>query len=346
MNKIRKKLKWDHLSLDAIIKLHDAPEVARFGARILVMFVMFITLMLILLPWQQTSNGSGKVIAFSPDKRLQNISAPFSGRIKTWYVREGQALKKGDPILEIVDMDPMLLERLKIELDAAKKQYEAADAVAKTSELDSVRQKQLFDKGISSRKDYENALIALKNAQSAEAGALAALTQAESRYMRQSNQVIRAPEDGLVLKLKAGAGTAVVSEGESIAEFVPEGGDLAVQIYIQGMDLPLVRPGAHVRLQFEGWPAIQFSGWPSVAVGTFGGVVNIVDPSANKEGKFRVIVVKDQENWPETRFIRQGTRVNAWILLNNVPLGFELWRQFNGFPPSLPSDEEAIGESE
>jgi len=335
MNKFKK---WDGHSLDEIVRAHDAPEIARFGARVLVMFILFISIMLVMLPWQQTSTGEGRVIAFSPDKRLQNIAAPFSGRIKKWFVTEGQALKKGDPVVEISDVDPLFLERLKIELDAAQKQYEAAKAVSQASEFDHNRQKELFAKGISSRKDFEGALIALKNAQSAEAGALAALTQAESRYTRQSNQVIRAPEDGFVLRLKAGASSVVVSEGESLAEFVPEGEDLAAEVHIAGMDLPLVRVGAKVRLQFEGWPAIQFSGWPSVAVGTFGGRVVMVDPSADADGRFRVIIARGKESWPESRFIRQGTRLNAWILLNNVPLGFELWRQFNGFPPTLPKE--------
>lgn len=332
------KFKWEKHSLSEIVKIHDAPEIARFGARVLVMFIMFILIMLILLPWQQTSTGEGRVIAFSPDKRLQNIAAPFPGRIKKWYVTEGQQLKKGEPVVELTDVDPMFLERLKIELEASRKQYEAAKAVTQTSQYDHTRQQQLFQKGISSRKDFEAALIALKNAQSAEAGALAALTQAESRYSRQSNQVIRAPENGFVLRLKAGAGTVVVAEGEGLAEFVPEGEDLAAEVHIKGMDLPLVRIGAKVRLQFEGWPAVQFSGWPSVAVGTFGGRVVMVDPTAGTDGRFRVIIARGKERWPESRFIRQGTRLNSWILLNNVPLGFELWRQFNGFPPSIPKE--------
>jgi hypothetical protein len=48
-----------------------------------------------------------------------------------------------------------------------------------------------------------------------------------------------------------------------------------------------------------------------------------------------IIIPEKGEKWPESRFIRQGTRVNGWILLNKVSLGYELWRQFNGFPPSL-----------
>ena len=105
---------------------------------------------------------------------------------------------------------------------------------------------------------------------------------------------------------------------------------------------PLIEPGRHVRLQFEGWPAIQFAGWPSVAVGTFGGKVAFVDATDDGFGAFRIVVVPDgDEPWPEGRFLRQGVRANGWILLDEVRLGFELWRQFNGFPPSVATEQAA-----
>nr|MCH9680528.1 transporter [Deltaproteobacteria bacterium] len=88
--------------------------------------------------------------------------------------------------------------------------------------------------------------------------------------------------------------------------------------------------------QFEGWPAVQFVGWPSVAVGTFGGTVAFVDATDNGAGRFRVVVVPDgEEPWPAARYLRQGVRANGWVLLNQVSIGYELWRQFNGFPPAV-----------
>jgi hypothetical protein len=106
---------------------------------------------------------------------------------------------------------------------------------------------------------------------------------------------------------------------------------------------PLVTPGRHVRLQFAGWPALQFSGWPSVAVGTFGGTVTVVDAVDDGLGRFRVLVIPDQgvpgtvtnEPWPDPSYLRPGGKVSGWIMLDVVSLGFELWRQFNGFAPSL-----------
>jgi membrane fusion protein, adhesin transport system len=61
-----------------------------------------------------------------------------------------------------------------------------------------------------------------------------------------------------------------------------------------------------------------------------------VDATDNGLGVFRIVVVPDgDEPWPEGRFLRQGVRANGWILLDQVRLGFELWRQFNGFPPNV-----------
>ena len=118
---------------------------------------------------------------------------------------------------------------------------------------------------------------------------------------------------------------------------VPDTDELAVEMKVSGNDMPLIHEGDRVRLQFEGWPAVQFVGWPSVAVGTFGGKVNRVFPTDDGMGNFRVVVTPDnhfarEDGWPDDRYLRQGVRANGWVLLKQVPLGYEIWRQLNGFP--------------
>jgi hypothetical protein len=110
---------------------------------------------------------------------------------------------------------------------------------------------------------------------------------------------------------------------------------IVAELFIDGNDLTLVRKGDKARLQLEGWPAVQFVGWPSVAVGTFGGRVYLVDPTTNDKGQFRVLVEPDPDDapWPDQEYLRQGVRAQGWILLNRVSIGWELWRQLNGFPP-------------
>jgi len=161
------------------------------------------------------------------------------------------------------------------------------------------------------------------------------LLEMETTVARQGSRVITAPFDGYLVMINANMGTAVLKAGDPIATIVPRTTDRSVQIWLAGNDTPLVEPGRHVRLQFEGWPAIQFSGWPSVAVGTFGGEVISVDAIDDGTGKFRILVgpAADDIQWPEERFLRQGTRANGWVLLERVPLWFEVWRRLNGFPP-------------
>ena len=326
-----------------MLELHELPEPAKLFTRLMIIFFLFMAIFFIAIPWQQTADGAGKVMAYLPQDRVQNIHATVTGRIKKWFVKEGTFVKQGDPIMEMIDIDPNYLSRLNVENNAIKSQYDAAVQVARTAKYDYDRQVDLYNKGISSRKDMEQATIAYRNAQSAEAQALSTYTQSQSKLTRQESQVVNAPTDGTIVRLLVGTSSVIVNQGDVVAIFVPRSDRLSAQIFIRGNDLPLVYEGRKVRLQFEGWPAIQFSGWPSIAVGTFGGVVSFVDQTATPEGLFRVIVVPGpKDKWPSSRYIRQGTRVNGWILLNNVALGYELWRQFNGFPPSLDNPPDSF----
>jgi multidrug resistance efflux pump len=155
---------------------------------------------------------------------------------------------------------------------------------------------------------------------------------------------ITAPRSGLIQQWNGLVGSDSVKEGDQMFVLVPETDKLGVEMKVSGNDLPLIHEGDRVRLQFEGWPAVQFVGWPSVAVGTFGGKVNRVFPTDDGMGYFRVLVVPDDEKegenpWPDDRYLRQGVRANGWVLLRQVALGYEIWRQLNGFPPVIADDE-------
>lgn len=189
----------------------------------------------------------------------------------------------------------------------------------------------------------EDAKAARASALAEASSARAELARVEVRMSRQTSQAVRAPRDGVVLRLVAFQGSEILKQGDPLVVMVPNTESRAVEIWVSGNDAPLITPGRHVRIQFEGWPAIQFSGWPSVAVGTFGGEVSFVDATDDGSGRFRVVIVPTaSEPWPDARYLRQGVRVNSWVVLNQVALGYELWRQFNGFPPAL--DEEAKDE--
>ncbi len=320
----------------------NTPKPLKVLPKIILTFLGLTILILCLTPWQQTSKGFGHIIASDPNHRAQNISAPINGRIKKWYVKDGSVVKKDDKLVEIVDNDPLILERIRSERDAKKRKFQVSQIASQTSKLNYQRQEDLFNKGLSSRRDFEEAKIEYKKLLATEESAASELAESETKLSRQENQIIYAPKDGVILKVLAGDSATVVHLGDKLATFAPNLSDPAVEIYVSGNDIPLVTEGRKVRLQFEGWPIIQFSGWPSIAVGTFGGVISSVDSSISENGKFRVIVKKDKDaKWPDERFLRHGAKAQAWILLNNVSLGYEFWRQLNSFPPSFDSELKA-----
>lgn len=170
---------------------------------------------------------------------------------------------------------------------------------------------------------------------------------------RAEQRKVFAPTDGRIVRLlKVGAGETV-DAGMVLAVIAPETQDLAAELNISDNDAPLVAVGRPVRLQFAGWPALQFAGWPSIAVGTFGGRIAVIDAIDDGRNNYRVIVKPDKEAiasgrdepWPDSKYLRPGAKVSGWIMLDRVSLGFELWRQFNAFPPTVKPEELGLHKS-
>jgi multidrug resistance efflux pump len=191
--------------------------------------------------------------------------------------------------------------------------------------------------------EYNNKIA---KAQSERASALSSLYDAQGavnktrneleNYTRRSNLYhVLAPQDCYIIKaMKPGIGE-IVKEGEGIVSIAPADYQLAVEIFIRPMDLPLVDLGQEVRFIFDGWPAFVFSGWPNMSVGTFSGSIQAIDKIPSKDNKYRVLVSPNDptKEWPEA--LRVGSGAEGIALLNNVPVWYEVWRQLNGFPPDF-----------
>jgi multidrug resistance efflux pump len=75
------------------------------------------------LPWTQNISSRGVINSFNPADRPQTIESTIAGRIEMWYVREGQAVKKGDTIVRLSEIkdkyfDPKLLPRMNDQINA------------------------------------------------------------------------------------------------------------------------------------------------------------------------------------------------------------------------------------
>ncbi len=146
---------------------------------------------------------------------------------------------------------------------------------------------------------------------------------------------ILAPIDGTVVKMaQAGIGETV-RPGDKLVRISPASADKAIEMVADGLDAPLLNVGRKVRILFYGIPAIPLPAWPELMAGTYSGVIKVVDQVDDGKGNFRFWVVPDPDDrpWPDQSHVRQGTKAMGWVILNRVPLWYELWRRFNLFPP-------------
>jgi multidrug resistance efflux pump len=314
------------------------PRPARVLAWMLLIAMAIVLAFLLLVPWQQTSNGNGSVIALDPRDRVQNITALVPGRVEEWYVTDGELVKKGDRIARIADNDPNLIARLQAERAQVDAEIAATRQAMGVAQRDVGRMQQLYGEGLAPRRDLELAQIKVADYGAKVAKSLADRNRLDININRQSVQMVHAPRDGRILRILGGDSATMVKEGDVIATFAPEQAVRVVELYVDGRDVPLIHPGRPVRMEFEGWPAIQFSGWPSVAVGMFDGQVRAIDVSASANGLFRVLVEQKPgaRPWPKKPFVRLGAKVRGWVMMDTVSSGYELWRLLNDFPLQYP----------
>ncbi len=220
-----------------------------------------------------------------------------------------------------------------------KYQGSEADFVNAEIEIERV-QAEYLDKINKAESDLNNTLAEQFDTQADLAKLRNELSNME---IRSQQYFILAPQAGYVVKAtQAGIGETV-KEGDPVCTIMPQSEDIAVEMHVKAMDVPLISKGRKVRIEFDGFPALQFSGWPSISVGTFGGTVEVIDYVNTKPGEFRILVIPDQKDIPWPKQIRMGSGIKGWVMLDDVSVWYELWRQLNGFPPSLyeePVDEE------
>lgn len=166
----------------------------------------------------------------------------------------------------------------------------------------------------------------------------AQVNKLENQYVnysiRNGMYYIKAPQDGYINRaLQSGLGE-MIKEGTPVVSIMPANYDIAVETYVNPIDLPLLKRGEKVRVWFDGWPTIVFSGWPDMSYGTFGGRVVAIENFISPNGKYRILIAPDpnEDKWPKQLSIGAGAQTLA--LLETVPIGFEIWRILNGFPPN------------
>ena len=418
------------------------------ASRAILTILLLFLIVLEFVPWTQTISATGKVSAYTPYDRPQNIESRITGRVKAWHIYEGVKVKKGDLVGELEDYDPTymapeilpLFEQRKEALEKtrqaalaraeqlnkrigemrklvqaavpsaearvveadnkvreAQQKVEAAKIDVHTAQLNVDRHRQLVKEGLVSQRELELTIqteIGTKaGLQAAQASLLAAEQSrsslsfgrdqvsadvnqrlmdamaardsavaeaakateslADIAYRQQGVQQrieaakLYAPMDGTVVKMSKVGLNETVKQGDNLVTISPLAADPAIEMKAEGLDSPLLKPGRKVRILFFGVPAIPLPAWPGLMAGTRGGIIKVVDQIDDGKGNYRFWVVPDPDDpqpWPEQAQVRQGTKVLGWVIMNRVPLWYELWRRFNFFPPDYMEREPSVFE--
>ena len=177
-------------------------------------------------------------------------------------------------------------------------------------------------------------LSSLSEANTSLADASKLENQVSNYEMRSEQYIVKAPQDGQVVQVARSGIGEILKEGEIIGLVVPNRNNAyAVEVFVRPVDLPLIEKGQKVRLIFDGFPTIVFTGWPKGSYGTFGGKIVAFENTISENGLFRVLVVEDKKDDPWPKQIKVGSGAKCILLLKNVPIWYEVWRNINGFPP-------------
>ncbi|MDO9050110.1 MAG: HlyD family efflux transporter periplasmic adaptor subunit [Methylotenera sp.] len=263
--------------------------------------------------------------AISSAKATADAAEFQSNRMQRLFV-DGLVSKRD---LEVAERDLIIANR---NLVSSQAQHNSAKAEAQSAkaEIQEIR--------ADTQASLDSSAAVINKIKGELADSQNSLTGSEINLSRQNMQRITAPRAGTIFRLPVNSQSQMISQGQPLLVILPDTKARAVELWVDGRDAPLMTENSLVRLEFEGWPAIQVPGWAKVGIGTFSGKVSFIDPTDNGTGNFRVMVVPDAQypDWPSARFLRQGVSAKGWILLENVTIGYEIWRLLNGFPARIP----------
>lgn len=244
-----------------------------------------------------------------------------------------------DGLKSLTDLEA---KRLKVQESLAKKiSQENKLSIAKNEKLNAQIQLNNIDNEYADKiaKAQSDKFASLSSKYEAETQVIKLENDVTNYTFRSKQYVVLAPQDGYITQANITGIGEIIKEGQALISIMPYQADMAVELYVKPMDIPLLHVGNKVRLQFDGWPALMFSGWQGVSFGTFGGTVVAINQFANDKNEYRVLVVPDENDVPWPKSVRVGGGAYGIFMLKNVPVYYEIWRQINGFPPEFYTKE-------
>lgn len=268
-------------------------------------------------------SATGKI---QPEVEVK-ISSEVSGEIIELPFKEGQQVKKGDLLVRVnPDLIQSAVSRSQASYQNVKAGLEQAEASLREAKLSYDRNKQLFDKGIISKADWDKAVstyeIAQANKQSAYYNVQSAGASVNEALDNLNRTTIYAPMSGTISKLDVELGERVVGTqqmaGTEILR-VANLNNMEVEIDVNENDIVKVRIGDSTIVEVDAYLKKEFRGVVTEIANSAAGTLT-ADQVTNFKVKVRIIeesyadLMKDRpENYSP---FRPGMTATVDILTN------------------------------
>ncbi len=240
-------------------------------------------------------NASGYVVA----QRKAAVASKITGRLVFLGVEEGNRVKKGEVIARLENDDAKAaMERAKADAKVAHFNLEQSQAEMDDAVLDYNRKKELVEKEIIARSQFDAAETRFKKARAAVAAHQAALRASEAALkevgVSLEYTIIRAPFDAVVLTKNADIGDIVTpigaaADAKAAVVSIADMDSLQVEVDVSESNIEEVKVGQPCEIQLDALPNDRFRG-----------VVHMIVPTADRS-KASILV--------KTAFIEKDPRI-------------------------------------
>ena len=268
-------------------------------------------------------SATGKI---QPEVEVK-ISSEVSGEIIDLPFKEGQQVKKGDLLVRVnPDLIQSAVSRSQASYQNVKAGLEQAEATLREAKLSYDRNKQLFEKGIISKADWDKAVssyeIAQASKQSAYYNVQSAGASVNEAMDNLNRTTIYAPMSGTISKLDVELGERVVGTqqmaGTEILR-VANLNNMEVEIDVNENDIVKVRIGDSTIVEVDAYLKKEFRGVVTEIANSAAGTLT-ADQVTNFKVKVRILeesyadLMKDKpENYSP---FRPGMTATVDILTN------------------------------
>jgi len=247
--------------------------------------------------------ATGSVV---PRKEIE-VKPQESGIITELYVEPGDNLKKGDIIAKIQIIPEM------VQVNNAQNQLEKAKISFKNAEVEFNRKKELYANGVIAESEYQEELMRFDNAKvdlEAADNNLQLIKEGVTKNMgTQTNTIIRATIDGMVLDVPVEVGNSVIksntfNDGTTVA-ILADMGEMIFEGKVDETEVGKIKEGMDLVLSIG---AIENEKYDAK--------LEYISPKGVEENGAIQFEIKADVNLKDGQFIRAGYSANADIVLD------------------------------